>query len=149
MATQHGMAEPQARAENGALARGDGSDRSMADLAKQLMRECEALARAEAALVKTEFGEKIADAQRSMAALVTGGATLAGGLLVLLFAAVVALDRVLELWQAAVIVGGSVTVIGAIMLASGKRGMSAQQLKPERTIEEIEQATGFSKEHAR
>jgi hypothetical protein len=156
MATQHLMAGTSGREESGvsqrtdeAAQRNDGSARSVVALTRELAKECEALARAEAALIKTEVSEKIADAEKGIAALVTGGATLGAGILVLLFAVVFALDRVLELWQAALLVGGGVTLIGAIMVTSGKHKLSAENLKPTRTLEQLSGNKGYAKEQAR
>jgi xanthine/uracil permease len=77
--------------------------------------------------------------------MISGGAVLAAGLLVLLFAGVFALDLVLELWQAALLVGGVVTLIGLSMVTAGKHKMSAENLKPKRTLEEINRTTSFAK----
>ena len=129
--------------------RSDGTDRSVITLTKELIRECEALARAEAALVKSEINEKINEAEKGVAGLVAGGALLGAGVLVLLFAAVIALDQVLELWQAALLVGGVVTLLGLIMVTSGKHKLSAENLEPKRTLEEINRTTGMEKGHAR
>jgi len=122
---------------------------TLTGLTKKLIRESEALARAEAALVKSEINEKIAEAEKGTAALMAGGATLTAGLLILLFAAVFALDQVMDLWQAALLVGGAVTVLGLIMVSTGKQKMTADNLTPKRTLEEISRGTRLAKEQAR
>lgn len=122
------------------------ADRSVGALAKELFRESHALARAEAALVKSEINEKIADAKAGLAELVTGGATLAAGILVLLAAAVIAVDRVLELWLAALLVGGVVTLFGGVMLAAAKQKLRVENLTPNRTLDEVSRTRSFLKE---
>jgi VIT1/CCC1 family predicted Fe2+/Mn2+ transporter len=129
--------------------RGGPAVRSVGELTKELLQETGALARAEAALIKSELSEKISEAERGIGALITGGAILCAGMLALVAAAVIALDRMIELWLAAVIVGVAVTALGAAMFSAGKAKVSSKNLTPHRTIEEVSRTRSYIEEEIR
>ena len=86
-----------------------------------------------------------------MAALVT---MLAGGLLafvaliVLLGAVVDGLTNAgLERWVAELIVGGSVTLVGFILVRVGQKALAASSLTPERTANSVRRDIDLLKEH--
>lgn len=121
---------------------------SFMGLVRELLRESEALVRAEADLLRTEFSEKVTQAQRGIGAMITGGAVLFAGLLVLLAAAVFALAQVISIPWAALLVGSAVAIIGGIMIAGGRSRVTAEKLKPHRTIADLKADRDFVKERA-
>lgn len=117
---------------------GTQQNHSLAGLVRQLANDITSLFTKELALAKVEVSHSIHDAKAGAVSLLSGGSILYAGFLFLLLAGVLALGQVVELWMAALIVGGVVTVIGMIMVASGKKKMRASSFKPEHTIEAME-----------
>ena len=71
--------------------------------------------------------------------MASGGAMLFAGLLVLLAAAVLGLSHVMPDWLAALIVGALVSIVGFVMINSGKSKFDPSALKPERTQHALQQ----------
>ncbi|MFW5740187.1 MAG: phage holin family protein [Myxococcota bacterium] len=113
---------------------------------RQLAGESQALARAEVALAKTELNENINKAIRGVASMVGGSAALAAGLVVLLFAAVLGLGTVIPLWLSALIIGGGIAAVGLVLTMVGAKKSKPQNLKPERTIQELKAAQDYARE---
>ena len=113
-------------------------DVSIPQLLRQLGHEVSELFSKEISLARAEVRESLQRAKNSAVALATGGIVLLAGIIVLLMAAVYGLATILELWLSALIVGGSVSLIGFIMCAAGKRNLTAENFKPERTIHAIQ-----------
>lgn len=107
--------------------------RSMPGLVAELLSEASALGRAEFALARNEMQENLNTAKRGVMSMGAGGAVLAGGLLSLVACAILALSLVWPAWLSALVVGGILSIIGAIMLGAGRSKMKAEQLKPKRT----------------
>ena len=125
--------------------------RPLAGLFSDLWRETTTLVQDEVALAKADLSDKVAQAGRGVGAVAAGGAVLFAGFLVLLFAAVGALEMVLPPeqapWLAPLIVGAVVTLIGAVALSSGKKKLQAENLKPARTLDSLRRDRDFAKEH--
>jgi hypothetical protein len=125
--------------------------RPLAGLFSDLWRETTTLVHDEVELAKADISEKVAQAGRGVGAIAAGGAVLFAGFIVLLFAAVGALQMVLPPeqapWLAPLIVGAVVTIAGAVALSSGKKKLKAEQLKPTRTIESLRTDARVAKEH--
>ena len=122
--------------------------RSIGELLRDLGSDTADLIRQELLLVRTEITTKV---QKSLAALVT---MLAGGLLafvaliVLLGAVVDGLASAgLERWVAELIVGGSVTLGGFILVRVGQKVLAASSLTPERTASSVRRDINLLKEH--
>jgi xanthine/uracil permease len=128
-------------------------ERSLRTLLSDLWRQTSTLIADEIELAKAEMNEKASQVGSGVASIATGGAILLAGLIVLLFAAVAALALVLPEesapWLAPLIVGGVVMLIGAAVLASGRRALRAESLKPTRTIASIRRDATMAKEHVR
>ena len=121
-------------------------DRSFADLLGDLVRDVSGLVRSEGRLVRAE----IAEAGRSMAVgaeLVAAGAIL---LLVALIVLVQALVVLLAEWVgpawASLIVGIGLALIGGLLIARGRKDMTAARLVPERTIEQTSRDARLARE---
>lgn len=107
-------------------------------LVRRLAEEVTTLFTKEIALLKVETTSAINDTKSGITSMAAGGAVLYAGLLFLLASATLALAEVMEPWLAALIVGGVVAIIGAIMLASGKRKLEPAAFKPEHTTASLE-----------
>ncbi len=125
--------------------------RSIKHLLNELAEETTDLVRQEAALARAETNEKIQQASRAMKMLVVGGAIIVAGLFYLLDAVVYGLARVLpeeyRLWLAALIVGLTVLIIGAILVKSASTKLKPDHLKPERSTHSIQRDIKLARGH--
>jgi hypothetical protein len=124
-------------------------ERSVATLLSDLARDFSLLIRQEVALAKAEASEKVGQLGMGVAMMAAGGFVAFAGLIVLMFAGVYALALVMEPWQAALIVGGIVTLLGLILVFVGKSKLSADKLTPQRTIQSIKDDARWAKEQVR
>lgn len=124
---------------------------SVGTLLSTVMQEISSLVRNEAELAKTEMSEKTHEVMAGIAAIAISGAVLLGGFLTLLAAAVFLLNEVLPPdttpWLSALIVGGTVTVIGIIMLNAGQKKLQARNLMPSRTMNSLQSDKAVAKKH--
>ena len=103
-------AEPAAAGERG---------RSAADLLRQLLGDVTVLFRKELALAASEVSHSVDEAKHGVQTMITGGAVLHAGVLLLLAAVTLWLATIMAAWLAALILGAIVTVIGR---CHGQRG---------------------------
>ena len=120
--------------------------RSLMGLFSDLWRETQTLVHQEAELAKAEISEKVSQVTTGAAEIASGGAVLFAGFIVLLFAAVGALELMLPtehaIWLAPLIVG-------YILLSRGRKQMQAQSLAPQRTLESLKRDARLAKEHGK
>ncbi len=109
------------------------NDTRVFTLVRRLADEITTLFTKELALLKVETTEAIRETRTGITSMAAGGAVLYAGFLFLLGAAFLGLSLVVDSWLAALIVGGVVAIIGAIMLSSGKKKLEASSFKPEHT----------------
>jgi len=109
-------------------------DQSIGGLLRQLGREIPSLLTKELALLKAEARESVRTAGEGVAAVSSGGAVMLAGLVMLLLAAVYALSNVLAPWAAALVVGALALLVGYMMVSAGRKKFSADELRPDRTI---------------
>jgi len=127
--------------------------RSLMGLFSDLWRETQTLVHQEAELAKAEISEKVSQVTTGAAEIASGGAVLFAGFIVLLFAAVGALELMLPtehaIWLAPLIVGLIVMIVGYILLSRGRKQMQAQSLAPQRTLESLKRDARLAKEHGK
>lgn len=114
-----------------------GNSGSVAHLLRLLTSEVTTLFSKEVSLARAEMREAVREARSGIISLLSGSVVLLAGLIVLLMAAVYGLATTMELWMAAAVIGGATTVLGIIMVASGKSKLDADTLKPSRTAQAI------------
>ncbi|NJK88129.1 MAG: phage holin family protein [Myxococcales bacterium] len=119
------------------------SDRPIPELLRELIQESRELAKGEVDLVRTEVEELVHKAQAGIMSMAGGAVVLSAGLIVLLFAVVFGLSQVMQLWVAALLVGITTVVIGGIMAGAGKRTLKPENLKPNRTLDEVRETRQF------
>lgn len=133
--------------------RDDAQGRSLLNLFSDLWRETTTLVHEEAELAKAELSEKVSQVTTGAGEIAAGGAILFAGFIVLLFAAVGALELMLptehSIWIAPLIVGLVVMIIGYIALSRGKKQMQAESLAPQRTLESLKRDARLAKEHVK
>jgi hypothetical protein len=114
-------------------------------LLRRLLTDVGVLFGQELALLKAETSRSVADMRAATVSMAIGGAVLMAGFIFLLLSAVYALSEVVAPWLAALIVGGAVTLIGALMLATGRRKLQPASLAPRRTAEALRKDTQMVK----
>lgn len=114
------------------------SDAPVGVLLRELAHEVPSLVTKEIALAKSEMRESMRATKAGIAAVATGGAVAASGLIVLMFAAVYALSEVIVPWAAALIVGAVALLIGYGMVQAGKKKFDSDALRPERTMHSLD-----------
>lgn len=114
-------------------------------LLRRLVDDFTTLFAQEIRLLKAETTESIADMKAAIMSIAMGGAVLFMGLFFLLLAAVYGLSNVVDPWLAALIVGGVVTLIGAIMLMTGSKKLEPSAVAPRRTAESLRKDTQMIK----
>lgn len=129
--------------------------RSLADLLKELRDESLRLFRQEIDLAKTEMTEKASVAGRNIAYLATGGAIAYAGLLLVLVAAAAGLyaifvaaglSHMISGWLAPLIIGAVVLAIGYGLVQKAISTLKRESLKPERTVESLQDNKNWIKE---
>jgi protein-S-isoprenylcysteine O-methyltransferase Ste14 len=124
--------------------------RSIPDIFTDVLRQFTTLMRTEARLARAEIYEKIGSAATGLGLVVFGAVLLIPALVVLLEAAVAALQTYgLQSYWPSLAVGGGVLIIGLILLAVGMSRLSVKRLVPEKTIEQIQQDATVAREQAR
>ena len=126
--------------------------RSLVGLFSDLWRETQTLVHQEAQLAKAEISQKVSQIATGAGEIAAGGVVLFAGFLVLLFAAVGALQLLIPsehaIWLAPLIVGAIVMVVGYVLLSRGRKQLQTESLVPERTVESLQQDARLAKEHA-
>jgi len=112
-------------------------DVSVPGLIKSLADDVTHLFAQEIALAKTEMSSAVKDLKAGVLSLAIGLGILFAGFIVLLGAAVAALDLVMETWLAALIVGGVVAIIGLVLLMKAKKSLNPDNMVPNRTIDSL------------
>lgn len=107
---------------------------SFVDNVKSLTRDTADLVTAEIRLARAEMSEKIDQAQSGLIAILAGLLISFVAVMVLVQALVVALANFMPAEMAALAVGGSLLLIGLIVLNTGTRHLKPENMAPERTI---------------
>jgi uncharacterized membrane protein YqjE len=132
---------------------GNNSDlrqRPTGELLKELSDQTTTLVKQEIELAKAELGEK--GRRAGAGAGMFGGAGLFGvfALAAATTAAIVALDSVVELWLAALIVAAVYALVGGILAMSGKKQVrEAAPMAPEQAMESVKEDVSWAKTQAR
>jgi hypothetical protein len=108
-------------------------DVSVPTLLRSLAGDATTLTRKEVALARTEVREAISDLKVGIVSSAAGGGVMFAGLLFLMLSVTMALATMMEPWLAALLVGGSVTLFGIILVLTGKKKLEAENYRPERT----------------
>jgi hypothetical protein len=108
--------------------------RSLGDLFRDLAQDAAHLVRQELLLARTEALQKVHESISAGAVLVASAMLAFAGLIILLEAAVYGLEEWgLEPWLAAVIVGGTVLLLGLLLLWKARRDLSLDKPGETRT----------------
>ena len=117
----------------------DGGAESLGTLVTGIVEDLQGVVRGEVQLAKTEIKDDVSVLGKG-AALIGAGVFLGlVGFIFLMLGVTYLLNKSLELWIAAGIVGLSLLIIAAIAASIGKSRLSAASLKPEQSIESIKE----------
>lgn len=135
------------RARERALPRGTGAREleSTPGLVRRLVDDVSTLFMQEVALLKAELTESIQHTKAATLSVAMGGAVLFVGVIFLLLAAVYALSNVVDPWLAALIVGGTVAIIGLVMLVTGSKNLEPAAMAPHRSAASLRKDTDLVK----
>lgn len=126
-------------------------DRSLVGLLSDLWRETQTLVHQEAQLAKAELSEKVSQVTTGAGEIAAGGAVLFAGFIVLLLAAVGALQLMIDsehaIWIAPLAVGAVVMIVGYILLSRGRKQLQADSMVPQRTVQSLQRDARLAKEH--
>jgi hypothetical protein len=129
------------------------SEESIFGLIRDLRQETVDLIRQEVKLAKTEMSENIAKMGRNVIVLLAGGfvayagviALLIGlGFLISMLMVKLGLDRALADFAGLGIIGLIISMGGTAFVLKGVKGFSAEKLKPQKTVETIQEIGGAS-----
>ena len=124
---------------------GEGRE-SFGELLGQLANNSAALVRDEIALAKQEMSEKVSSFRSGVVTTAIGGVVALLGVLALIAAAIIGLAHYMDAGLAALIVGGVLALIGGITAMVGIGRLKRTSLKPEQTIETLEEDKEWLKE---
>ena len=127
----------------------DSETRSIPQLLGDFTSDLTNLLRKESELVRAEFSEKLGQLVRGSSELAGGAICLLAALLVLLQALVIALSRVMDAAWASLLVGVAVAIVGVVLLRIGAKAVNPANLKPDRTIRQLERDARLAKEQVK
>jgi uncharacterized membrane protein YqjE len=123
-------------------------ERSVSDVLQDIFGNVQDIVRSEVRLAQAEIKTEAAKTARAAKSLIAGAmlGLYAGG--VLLIAAVYGLSMVVAPWLAALLVGGFVAVMAAILISIGQ-GRLRKIKKPEKTIRSVKEDVQWLKNQTR
>ena len=125
-------------------------NRSIADLLRDVIAQVTTLLRKETELARVELSENISRAALGLGLIVGGAVLLIPALVILLEAAVAALEQNgMRPAEAAGIIGGIVLVLGFILIGIGISRLRVKDLMPNKTIQQLQQDATAAKQQMR
>jgi hypothetical protein len=121
-------------------------EESLTDLIGDLANQSAGLVRDEVALAKQEISEKLLSLRSAVMVIALGAFVALIATLALVAAGIAGLAQYMELWKAALVVGGGLTLIAAIVVSVGLGHLKRVHLKPEVTIKSLEEDKQWLKE---
>jgi len=122
-------------------------ERSLGELFGDLARDMGVLVRQEVQLTTTEMTHKASRAAQEVGMIVVGGLVAYAGLLAILASVIVWLAAAgLGWWQAALLVGVIVAVIGGLLVQRGLAALKHADLAPRKTMETLKEDTQWAKD---
>jgi len=125
-----------------------GPQRSLPDMISDLLLQVSTLFRKEAQLARTEMSENMANIGRGLGLIMGGAVLLIPSLVILLQAGVTTLgDRygLTPSWSA-LIVGGTVLIIGVVLFLIGISRLRFEHIMPHKTVHQLQRDAAVAKE---
>jgi uncharacterized membrane protein YqjE len=125
-------------------------NRSIADVLRDVITQVTTLLRKETELARVELSENVSRAAIGLGLIVGGAVLLIPALMILLEAAVAALEQNgMRPAEATAIVGGCALVLGFILVAIGLSRLRVTSLMPNKTIQQLQQDAAAAKQQMR
>jgi hypothetical protein len=124
-------------------------DRSVPELVTSALSQLSTLFRKEVQLARAEMSEKLGSMSTAAMPLAAGGGMLLAALFLLLLALSAWLATFMATGWALLIVGVVAAILGYALLRGGLSKLSASNLKPERTAEQLSRDAQVAKEQVR
>src|SRR5215211_5767322 len=121
-------------------------NRPLGDLFGDLASDMSNLVRQEVALAKLEITQKAKYLGRNVGYLVVGGAVAYAGLLAVIAAIIMLLDKVMPAWGAALLVGVLVAGIAWLMIGKAMSALQQADLTPKETVETLKEDATWAKQ---
>ncbi len=120
--------------------------RRLGDLLRNAATDLVALVRGEMALARSEAKDSMRQVVVAVVSLLTGALVAFAALLVLLQALVLVLSNYMWDWVASILVAVVVAIVGFVLIRKGETDLSAAQLAPTRTAENLRRDANLLKE---
>lgn len=117
----------------------DRVNQSLGELISNLASQSASLVRDEVQLAKQELSEKVKTLRSVTTVIIAGAFCGLIAVLALCAALIAGLAEFMAVWLAALIVGGVLGIISAIIVVTGLSNLKRANLKPEQTIETMEE----------
>jgi uncharacterized membrane protein YqjE len=125
-------------------------NRSIADVLRDVIAQVTSLLHKEAQLARVELSENVSRAALGLGLIVGGAVLLVPALVILLEAAVAALEQNgMRAAEATAIVGGCALVLGFILVAIGISRLRLKTLMPNKTIQQLQRDAATAKQQMR
>jgi hypothetical protein len=111
-----------------------------------LYNDMASLFQKESLLLRTELTEKITEAKVAMTSLVIGLSFMTMGGFALVATAIIALNYVMPLWGAALLVTAVLLIVGGFMVMAAKKKLEMDKLTPRHSIDTFGEITSTFKE---
>jgi Putative Actinobacterial Holin-X, holin superfamily III/PUCC protein len=121
-------------------------NRPLGDLFGDLASDMSNLVRQEVALAKLEVTQKAKYLGRNVGYLVVGGAVAYAGMLAVIAAIIMLLDKVMPAWGAALLVGVVVAGIAWLMIGKALTALQQADLTPRETVETLKEDATWAKQ---
>jgi hypothetical protein len=112
---------------------------SFGELLGQLANNSAALVRDEIDLAKQEMSEKVSRVRSAVTLIAIGAAVALVAVLALIAAAIIGLGHLVGMGTSALIVGAALAILGGAVAFAGIGRLKRTSLKPEQTIETLEE----------
>ena len=122
------------------------TDRSVADVLQDILRNVQDILRSEVRLAKAEIRQEATQAATAALWMTIGVVGLLSAWMFLLWTAVYALSTVLPLWAATLVVAVAVACVGGVVITAGLRRFARIKPMPERTIESLQENLEWMKQ---
>ena len=122
------------------------TDRSVADVLQDILRNVQDILRSEVRLAKAEIRQEATQAAAAALWMTIGVVGLLSAWMFLLWTAVYALTTVLPLWAATLVIAVAVACAGGMVLTAGLRRFTRMKPMPERTIESLQENLEWMKQ---
>ena len=121
-------------------------NKPLGDLFGDLATDMSSLVRQEVALAKLEITQKAKYLGRNVGYLVVGGAVAYAGMLAVIAAIIMFLDKYMPAWGAALLVGVVVALIAWLMIGKAMSALQQADLTPHETVETLKEDATWMKQ---